>query len=441
MHTIVTAFQWGILATVFLAEATGQIWTELLPRTATSPSPRQNASAILDPVGNCLVVFGGRSGTGNLNEVWAFQLDSLAWSNITPTSGPAPAPRFAHNCVYDPIGHTMVMWSGQGSSGFFNDVWTFDLAAHTWGQHSPSGALPVARYGTASVYDPVNRRLVAFAGFTSEQVRFNDSPAYDIASNAWIDLSPPTPRPQIRCLLTAAYNVQRHRMIVYGGQRSGPLDDIWAFDLNANVWTELTPAVRPAGRFFASAVSLNDHVVVFGGTNGMQSFNEVWSFDCSSNGWSLLNTAGTPPTARHSHASAELRTQHAMVVFGGNDGTMRNDVWKLSGIHASVDSEREQPQEFQLDQNYPNPFNPTTVIRYTIRDFPQIGTTHPALIGLVTLKIYNLLGEEVATLVDGMQQAGKREVVWNASNVPSGVYFYTLRAGTLSDTKKLLLIR
>jgi hypothetical protein len=92
------------------------------------------------------------------------------------------------------------------------------------------------------------------------------------------------------------------------------------------------------------------------------------------------------------------------------------------------------PDRFGLSQNYPDPFNPTTTIRY---ELPQ--AAH------VTLKIYNVLGQEVATLVDGLQDAGYRSIVWNAANVSSGVYFYRITAvagtTTFTDVRKMLVVK
>jgi hypothetical protein len=87
-------------------------------------------------------------------------------------------------------------------------------------------------------------------------------------------------------------------------------------------------------------------------------------------------------------------------------------------------------KEFKLNQNYPNPFNPTTTINYNVpsRSF-------------VTLKIYNVNGQEVRTLVNGIQSAGNQQLVFDASNLPSGVYFYTITAGDFKDTKKMILVK
>jgi photosystem II stability/assembly factor-like uncharacterized protein len=90
----------------------------------------------------------------------------------------------------------------------------------------------------------------------------------------------------------------------------------------------------------------------------------------------------------------------------------------------------EIPSSFNLKQNYPNPFNPTTNINFSI---PKSG--------FVTLKVYDMVGQEVATLVNEVKSAGNYIVGFNASNLPSGAYFYRLESGNIVDTKKMLLIK
>ena len=96
---------------------------------------------------------------------------------------------------------------------------------------------------------------------------------------------------------------------------------------------------------------------------------------------------------------------------------------------------RGMPTEFGLSQNYPNPFNPVTIIRYQI---PDRGAQHGVL---VQLKIYDVLGREVATLVDEEQSSGYKSVEWDAGAFTSGIYFYKLQAGQFGDVKKLILLK
>jgi hypothetical protein len=88
------------------------------------------------------------------------------------------------------------------------------------------------------------------------------------------------------------------------------------------------------------------------------------------------------------------------------------------------------PETFELNQNYPNPFNPTTTIGYSV---PQLG--------FISLKVYNVLGQEVATLFSGMQRPGNYTALFDAGRLASGVYFYRLQAGNIQITKKLVVMK
>jgi len=116
-----------------------------------------------------------------------------------------------------------------------------------------------------------------------------------------------------------------------------------------------------------------------------------------------------------------------------------------------------EPNKFTLAQNYPNPFNPTTTIRYSLSPNPSpIGRGDGLPAGQagvrVKLTIHDILGREIATLVNEEQSAGWKEVQWNArlrsanfggqaTNVASGIYFYRLQAGNFVETKKMLMLK
>ena len=88
------------------------------------------------------------------------------------------------------------------------------------------------------------------------------------------------------------------------------------------------------------------------------------------------------------------------------------------------------PTQFVLYENYPNPFNPSTTIRYSI---PEASFT--------TLRVYDALGNEVSALVNETKSAGTFEVVFDATNLSSGIYYYTLQSGSLTQTKKMMLTK
>ena len=96
-----------------------------------------------------------------------------------------------------------------------------------------------------------------------------------------------------------------------------------------------------------------------------------------------------------------------------------------------------QPEEFYLSQNYPNPFNPVTKIKYNI---PSVISTEGRNLR-VTLKVFDILGREITTLVNEEKPAGTYEVEFSASKFASGVYFYQLKAGNYMDTKKMILVK
>lgn len=304
-------------------------WRNLTPSNGAAPEARRNGAAIYDPIGKRLIIFGGVGVNGLLNDTWAFDLASRTWTKLT-VQGTPPAPRLGFDAIYDPTGHQMVIYAGQGA-GFFNDTWSLDLNTLAWRDLSPPAATrPKARYGSGSVFDPVSRSLVQFAGFTEESRRFQDTQSFSLANNTWQDWTPAGAKPEIRCLLTAAFDRTNRRMIIYGGQRSGFLDDVWSFDLAARTWTSLTPSQRPPGRWFAASfVDRAGRFNVFGGVTSNGNVNDVWSFDLSARQWTKLSITN-PPSERNGSLAAYLEVEDRLLVFGGNGNSgLLNDVWEL----------------------------------------------------------------------------------------------------------------
>jgi hypothetical protein len=110
-----------------------------------------------------------------------------------------------------------------------------------------------------------------------------------------------------------------------------------------------------------------------------------------------------------------------LVILGGGSG---------GGTAVDEQGNAITPSSFVLSQNYPNPFNPSTTIRFSL---PSNGFT--------SLKVYDVLGKEIATIINGTYGAGEHTIQFNASHIPSGIYFYTLRSGSFAETKKMLLLK
>ena len=117
------------------------------------------------------------------------------------------------------------------------------------------------------------------------------------------------------------------------------------------------------------------------------------------------------------------------LLWGGSSGIDQIFVYDVYGV-VSVDDEMPVVSSFQLLQNYPNPFNPSTNIKYQI---PEIS--------FVTLKVYDVLGNEVATIVNEGKPPGEYEVEFGRDFLTSGIYLYRLKAGNFSATKKMILIK
>lgn len=93
------------------------------------------------------------------------------------------------------------------------------------------------------------------------------------------------------------------------------------------------------------------------------------------------------------------------------------------------------PVEFYLHQNYPNPFNPVTTIKFEVPSIEAYRNTH------LRLGVYDILGKEIATLIDQEFKPGMYEVKWDGTDYASGIYFYRLEAGTFTETKKMVLLK
>ena len=116
------------------------------------------------------------------------------------------------------------------------------------------------------------------------------------------------------------------------------------------------------------------------------------------------------------------------MLFRSNPNDRITIDFEATTLPVSVDGEKTLPGQYFLAQNYPNPFNPSTKIKFGLKDA-----------SVVSLKVYDILGNEVATLINEFRDAGDYEVNFNSVHLSSGIYFYKLTANGFAETRKMIL--
>jgi len=222
----------------------------------------------------------------------------------------------------------------------------------------------------------------------------------------------------------AAHNSYDYLTIRYDAS-SG--DTIWTARYNGpgdNTDISLSIAADLLGNVYVTGYSrgngtANDYATLKYNSTGSQ--QRIIRYNGSGNGDDFANTVA-------------VDTIGNVYITGSSVGTGTADdivTIKYSQTPNSVHESRTNlPENYFLYQNYPNPFNPSTTIKYQI---PELS--------FVTLKVYDLLGNEIAALVNEEKLTGTYEITWNAVGLPSGIYFYKLQAGSFIETKKMVLLR
>ena len=136
------------------------------------------------------------------------------------------------------------------------------------------------------------------------------------------------------------------------------------------------------------------------------------------------------------------RVRYTVYTLTDSASAITKEGFYIIGQPVGLDQESEKfPNEFILYQNYPNPFNPSTKIKFTLTPSLSLGERVSEGRVRAVLKVYDVLGNEIATLVNEELKVGEYEVEFNATNLPSGIYFYELKAGSFIQTKKMVLLR
>ena len=242
--------------------------------------------------------------------------------------------------------------------------------------------------------------------------------AYDIVGNNW----------EIKSQNTVSANFPGQRSVIYnneiyviGWDNSG----FYKYSPSGDQWTEL--AQSPFQVYACAMEVINDNIYCVGGNS---SFKNVIVYNIAGNEW---NVDSVEISSRRDWM-ADAVYNGSFYVFGGLDVTLNAvDIVEkvVPGGIVSVDGEKEIiPTDYKLNQNFPNPFNPSTVISWQLPVRSHI-----------SLKVYDILGSEVVTLVDENREAGYYETRFDGSALASGMYIYRLTARDYVSTKKMLMIK
>ncbi|MBS4034202.1 MAG: T9SS type A sorting domain-containing protein [Ignavibacterium sp.] len=351
------------------------------------------------------------------------------WSTIQL---PDTLVRGAHtSCVVDSnlylIGGAIVVGDTINST---SEMYMFKPCTNEWILKNP---MPTARNNLAcalldgKIYVlggmQVNNSVVNWNGLKSFEV-------YDLVTETWSTL-PDMPRYRWGLSVVAFEN----KIYVLGGRSLDvrpPSIDV--YDPQDSSWSTVTNIPTP--RYKLAACVVDNNIYIIDGWYSSSSgpiYDTVEVYNPITNVW----TTGTSmPVSVASFDGYALDGK--IYMYGGSCTTHPNigicDIWEFTPSPVSVDSDVSAPIEFTLEQNYPNPFNPSTTIKYSI---PELS--------FMTIKIYDVLGSELAILVNEEKPVGSYELSWSAVNLSSGVYFYQLSAkggaGSYLETKKMILIK
>ena len=310
-------------------------WVQLGP-TGGPPPTRYGSAAVYDPSGSRMIVYGGYTddvGGDVLDDLWALSLDaSPAWTPLTDT-GALPGWRVGPAHAYDPAHGRLVLHAG----GIDGDVYFLDLAALVWTKPTVSGTPPVSVQFHAAVYDPLRQRLVLTGADGAENLEIlalslGDEPSWTaLAPLDWYGLEP-----SARIEHAAIYDPVNDRMLLFGG--SGIdftiLGDAWFYDpdhLGVEQWIPAAPVPRRGGAVAYDAG--RRRLWLFGGRTFAGYLADLWALELSGGGqWTHVQSMTPSPPARAQHTLLYDPESEALVCFGGENGSVLDDVWALADL-------------------------------------------------------------------------------------------------------------
>ncbi len=222
--------------------------------------------------------------------------------------------------------------------------------------------------------------------------------------------------------------------ITWEDQRSGPSGEIFYMrSTNHGVdWSPETRLTFNAAEVNSSSIASFQEKVHIAWSDRRNPTLEIFYLRSMDNGnnWEVEDLLSSIPVDSYYPSISAVQGNVFVVWKDSPLGGTSEVIFRRYTSPMSVDNETNPPTDFILSQNYPNPFNPTTIIKYQISE-----------LNFVTLKVYDVLGNEIALLVNEEKPIGTHKIEFNASALPSSIYFYRLQAGSFVETKKMVLMK
>jgi hypothetical protein len=322
-------------------------WIDRTPpgKQALSPKGVENCAMVYDPARHRIVLFGGKNAASRLvNDLWAFDLAKSVWQEI-PIEGEKPPIIENLSAIHDPIGHRMIVYGDR-------NLWSLDLKTDSWRNMSAKDA--PRRESHSAIYDERGKRMVVFGGSDGGRQDLYDVWAFDLDPTSptfekWQDLTVEEGHPPGRMEHTAVYDFKKNRMLIHAGiakiQRL-ILEDTWEYQFDERRdkpgrWRQISNGrVPPPAR--RKAVSIYDaarhRLILQGGESNLLNghdpiyLNDVWAFDLTSDAWLDITPSDPGPAAKVAQQAVYDSDTQSVIFYGGvpeNEHLIPHDVWEL----------------------------------------------------------------------------------------------------------------